>query len=730
MLVPPPRAADDATLQAVITHVSRLAAVRATELLDTPAEDSFDRLTRLATRLIGAPVSFMTLVDEGRDFYKSHSGFAEPLASVRQLEGRTFCHFGLVCEGPLVLDDVTAYPGFREVPTVRSLGIRAYAGVPLITDDGLCLGSFCAVDFAPRQWREQDIALLGELAHAAMREIVLRQALRRAEAASRARSAFLSNIGHEIRTPMHAIVGLNHLMARDNRDPLQRERLGQVDAAARRLMQLINDLQDLSRIESGRLQLEPAEFALDAMFSACFEQLASQAQGKGLELVLDTHGLPRRLRGDAQRLRQALLHLLSNGVKFTTQGSVRLHGELLREAGARVLLRLEVRDTGRGIAPAAQARLFDGDAPADEHRARPAGSGLGLLLTRHLAQLMGGEVGVASTPGQGSRFWFTAWLERAADQVEADEPVRLQSLRALVVDDLPEALASLGRQLGQLGLQVLGVPGGREALQVVQQAMLRGTPFDLLLIDRDMQPLDGLATLRALRKALGDGMPPAILMASGEGPAQAWQPPRGLRCEGVLSKPVLPSALHRLLMQVLRTPQPVAAAQLTGRALAEAALRRGHAGRRVLVAEDNPINQSVLYELLRLAGLEVLLASDGAQALALAASQPVDLLLLGAQMPVLDGLATARRLRPPAGAPGAAGPGAAGLGAAGSGAAGPGVPPASPRGARPAIVIMSADAFGPDRQAWHDAGIDDHLAKPVDPESLYQTLLRWLPPAP
>ena len=183
---PLPQAADDPTLQAILQDGRRLAAVRATGLLDTPPEDGFDRLTALATRVIGAPVSFMSLVDQDRDFYKSHCGFGEPLASTRSLTGRTFCHHALASDGPLVLEDTAALPGFAEVPTVRSLGVRAYVGIPLVTDQGQRIGSFCAIDFEPRRWTELDLHVLTELARSAMREIALREALHRAQAATQA----------------------------------------------------------------------------------------------------------------------------------------------------------------------------------------------------------------------------------------------------------------------------------------------------------------------------------------------------------------------------------------------------------------------------------------------------------------------------------------------------------------------------------------------------------------
>jgi signal transduction histidine kinase len=408
-----PPAPDSATRQAAITDLQRLAALRGTALLDTPPEESFDRLTRLATDIIGAPASFMTLVDATRDFYKSMSGPGEPLVSTRQWVGPTFCQFLLTSGGPLVLDDVTAYPGYRDLDTIRTLGLRAYAGVPLTTSEGQCLGSFCAVDFSPRRWRDLDVKLLTELAQSAMREIELRQALLRAYESVKAKSMFLSNMSHEIRTPMNAILGYTQLMSRDSQDPKLRDRLSMVDTAAKHLLQVLNDVLDMSKAEAGKMQLENAPFVLGDLLSSCLNFVRPRADEKGLELVLDCGDLPHSVLGDITRLRQALLNLLTNAVKFTQRGQVRLSVQLLSQNTNQVQLRFEVSDSGEGIAESAQARLFNCFEQADPSVSRRhGGTGLGLTLTRQLAQLMGGSVGMHSVLGEGSRFWLTAYLGR------------------------------------------------------------------------------------------------------------------------------------------------------------------------------------------------------------------------------------------------------------------------------------------------------------------------------
>jgi PAS domain S-box-containing protein len=524
-----------------------------------------------------------------------------------------------------------------------------------------------------------------------------------AEAATRTKSAFLANMSHEIRTPMNAIIGLTHLMLRETHDARQAERLQKVGEAAQHLLSIINDILDLSKIEAGKLTFEPTEFEIEHVIEGVCSLVAQKAHAKGLEMVVNIEPqLLRSLYGDPTRLSQALLNYAANAVKFTDQGSIVFRARLLDEAEHDVLVRFEVQDTGIGIAPENLTRLFSAFEQADPSITRRyGGTGLGLAINHRLARMMGGDVGADSQPGAGSTFWFSARfakVERTAPLVHRlGAGGLLQDRRVLVVDDLSEARDAVGSMLDALGLRRTLVDSGAAALAAIEAADREDDPYDFIVLDWRMPGMDGIETAQRI-DALPRRRQRVLVLLTAYDDVRVRLEARRVGFQTVLIKPVTASTLLEALQNALRgvlqggNAMPYAAPPPPDEV--SAALR----GRRVLLAEDNAINQEVALDLLRAAGLTVDLAVDGEEAVRLAQQAQYDLILMDVQMPVMGGIAATRALR------------------------------ALPEYRETPIVAMTANAFAADRARCLEAGMNDHIAKPVDPANLYALLSRWLPP--
>ncbi len=390
----------------------RLEALRATGMLDAPPIAALDRLTKLASVLLEVPATFISLVDEQRDFYLSQSGLAEPVATTRELGGTTFCHYAMVNDGPLSIDDTRAHSTYRTVPTVESLGVGAYMGIPMRTAKGEFLGSFCAIDFKPRAWSDRDRAVMEQLAQSAMREMALLESigdhLRKADEAqlarleaerrTRSRIDILNSVSHDLRDPLGSILlalGPIEAYASDERAI---KAVAVVRRQAARMRRLLDDLLDVARIDGGNLTIGREAVDIKALVEEVAEDFAGQAEAAGIEISVDAPTGHPTVTGDGGRLLQALSNLVSNALKFTPRGG-RIRLALARAGDT---LRVQVADSGCGIDASQLPRIFDPFWQADARDAR--GAGLGLHIVRGIVQAHGGTIAVRSAPGAGTTF--------------------------------------------------------------------------------------------------------------------------------------------------------------------------------------------------------------------------------------------------------------------------------------------------------------------------------------
>ena len=530
-------------------------------------------------------------------------------------------------------------------------------------------------------------------------EMELTGAKAKAEEATEMKSMFLANMSHEIRTPMNAIIGLSHLALKTPLNFKQRDYVSKVHNAGTSLLAIINDILDFSKIEAGKLDLEATDFKLDEVISSVTTLTAQKAHEKGLEFLAHAaRGIPEVLLGDPLRLGQILTNFVNNAVKFTEHGEIRLNIELLERTGEKVQLKFAVRDSGIGMTKEQSAKLFQPFTQADMSTTRKhGGTGLGLTICRRLVDLMGGRIWLESKPGAGSTFYFTVWLGvGSATGSGRVVPEKLSKLRVLVVDDNAAAREILQEPLSTVAARVDTVASGKEAIAAIQRHDA-SEPYDIVFMDWRMPGMDGLQASRHIKCDETLKHQPAIVLVTAFGREEVREEAERLQLDGFLVKPVTKSMIVDTLVNVFAHEGEAVGVPAEGE---QAARLRGA---RILLAEDNEINQQIAVELLEGVGATVRIANNGGEAVEVLANglQPpaFDVVLMDLQMPEMDGYQATAKLR------------------------------ADARFATLPIIAMTAHATMEERQRCLAAGMNDHISKPIDPDNLFETVGRFYKPA-